>query len=222
MKPMLIINFKAYEQGVGKRALSLAGAAEKVAKDTGANIVLSVQPYDIGNVASAVSLPVYAQHMDPIEPGSRTGWILPQGVKEAGAKGTLINHSEHQMDNDKIRQNVEICRKIGIKSVCCAATPEGAGKIAAFSPDFIAIEPTELIGGDVSVSSAKPELISDTVRAVKGVNPGVTVLCGAGVNQKSDVEKAIELGAHGLIVASAIVKSENPEKEIAELVRGFG
>lgn len=222
MKPMLLINFKAYEQGIGEKALSLAKGAEKVAKETGKWIVLSVQHVDVKAISDSVGIDVYAQHIDPVEPGSKTGWILPLGVKQAGAKGTLINHSEHGIDDEKVKASVDVCKILGIVSVCCAATPERAKKIAAFSPDFIAIEPPELIGGDVSVSTAKPEIISDTVKAVKDVNPDVKVLCGAGVNQKSDVVKAIELGAHGVLVASAIVKSDNPGKVIQELSEGLG
>lgn len=221
MKPMLLINFKTYEQGLGKNALSLAKVADSVARKKNVNIVLSVQPTNLQTITGNVSIPVYAQHIDPITPGSHTGWILPEAVKDAGAKGTLINHSEHNIDKKSISENVKKCKEIGFVSVCCAATPKIAKEIAAFGPDFIAIEPPELIGGDVSVSKARPEIISDTVKAVKGVNPNVKVLCGAGVNSAEDVSKALELGAEGVLVASAIVKSKTPEKVILNLISGF-
>jgi triosephosphate isomerase len=221
MKPILLINFKTYEQGTGKKALAIAKAAEKVARQKGVKIVLSVQPTDLERVSSSVRLPVYAQHIDPITPGSHTGWILPDAVKEAGACGTLINHSEHNIELKAVKENVKMCREKGLVSVCCAATPQKAKSIASFAPDYIAIEPPELIGGDVSVSKAKPEIISDTVKAVKAVNKKVAVLCGAGVNSREDVSKALELGAEGVLVASAIVKSSIPEKVILDLVSGF-
>jgi len=218
---MLLINFKTYAQGTGKKALALARIADSAARKKGANIVLSVQPTDLREVARSVSLHVYAQHMDPVTPGSHTGWILPEAVKDAGARGTLINHSEHNIDRKSISENVRKCRELGLVSVCCAATPKIAKELAAFGPDFIAIEPPELIGGDVSVSKARPEIISDTVRAVRGVNPKVRVLCGAGVNSAGDVSKALQLGAEGVLVASAIVKSDNPEKAMLDLISGF-
>ena len=43
------------------------------------------------------------------------------------------------------------------------------------------MEPPELIGGDISVTTADPSIVSDTVAVVKAVNPNVRVLCGAGV-----------------------------------------
>jgi triosephosphate isomerase len=221
MKPMLLINLKTYEQGTGKAAVRLAKVAEKIAKKTKENIVLSVQPTDLKEVSDTVSIPVYAQHIDPVKPGSHTGWILPQAVKAAGAKGTLINHSEHNIDMKKIGECIGICKDLKLASVCCAATPLKAAEIAKFGPDFIAIEPPELIGGKVSVSTANPKIIEDTVEAVKRVDENVMVLCGAGVHCAEDVSKSIELGASGVLVASAIVKSKSPGKVIEDLISGF-
>ncbi len=221
MKPMLLINFKTYEQGTGKKALMIAKKAESVAKKNKADIVLSVQFTDIDRVSGGVSIPVFAQHIDPVEPGSHTGWILPQSVMEAGASGTLINHSEHNIDMKKIEACVGKCKELGLVSVCCAATPSIAGRIAAFSPDFIAIEPPELIGGDISVSKANPGIITKTVDTVRKVNPKVKVLCGAGVSCREDVSKALELGSAGVLVASAIVKSDKPDDVIVDLIGGF-
>ncbi|MBN2330671.1 MAG: triose-phosphate isomerase [Candidatus Aenigmarchaeota archaeon] len=222
MKPMLLINFKTYERGTGKKALSIAKKADMISKKCKANIVLSVQFADIERVSGAVSVPVFAQHIDPVEPGSHTGWILPQSVKEAGARGTLINHSEHGIDMKSVKACIGKCKELGLVSVCCAATPSVAGKIAGFGPDYIAIEPPELIGGDVSVSQANPGIITKTVEAVKKANPKVKVLCGAGVHCGEDVAKAVELGSAGVLVASAIVKSARPEEVIADLIGGFG
>jgi len=94
-KPILLLNFKTYEQATGAKAVKLAKAAEAAARGKKATVILAVQMTDIERVVKAVSIPVYAQHMDPITPGSHTGWILPEALKEAGAVGTLINHSEH-------------------------------------------------------------------------------------------------------------------------------
>lgn len=221
VKPMLLVNFKTYEEATGKAAVKLARAAASAAKKSGGNVVISVQPTDLHRVSSVVDMPVYAQHMDPVSPGSHTGWILPEAIKEAGAKGTLINHSEHAVDSARIGECVKRCRQLGLVSVCCAATPEKAAEIAAFLPDFIAIEPPELIGGKVSVSTANPQIIENTVDAVKRVSEDVMVLCGAGVQCGKDVAKALELGAVGVLVASAIVKSKSPEKVMLDLISGF-
>ena len=65
--------------------------------------------------------------------------------------------------------------------VCRAADVEEAKALAKLNPTYIAVEPPELIGGDISVTTADPAIVSDTVAAVKSVQPKVRVLCGAGV-----------------------------------------
>ena len=93
---------------------------------------------------------------------------------------------------------------------------EEAKKVDQFSPDYIAYEPPELIGGDVSVSTAKPEVIRDIVNSVK-----TKIIVGAGVKNKKDVEKCIELGAVGVLVASGVVKAKNAKKAIKDLAEGL-
>jgi thiazole synthase ThiGH ThiG subunit len=46
-------------------------------------------------------------------------------------------------------------------------------------------------------------------------------LVGAGVNSVSDVKIALELGAQGFLVATAIVKAEDPEKVLRKFVGAF-
>ena len=60
----------------------------------------------------------------------------------------------------------------------CAADVDEAHQLAELGPTFIAVEPPELIGGDVSVTTADPAIVSDTVNAVRAINPHVRVLCG--------------------------------------------
>ena len=95
-----------------------------------------------------------------------------------------------------------------------------SGAIAFLEPDMIAMEPPELIGGDISVSTARPEAIVETIEAVKSVK-SVPVLVGAGIKNGQDVKKAIELGAKGVLVASGIVKAKDPKKAINDLVDGM-
>ena len=91
--------------------------------------------------------------------------------------------------------------------------------MAAFAPDFIAVEPPELIGGDVSVTKANPFIIEDTVNSVKDVNKKISVLCGAGVKTGEDVAKALELGADGVLLASGVVKSKDPKATLLDLIK---
>ncbi len=214
---LAIINFKAYKTSTGLNAIRLAKICEKVAKKERANIAVAVQPADILAVAGHVDIPVLAQHVDAIEFGAKTGWILPESVQQMGAVGSLINHSEHQIPLAQINATIKRLKELGMLSVCCANTPATAVKIAKFKPDIIAIEPPELIGGNIAVSQAKPQVITQTTHRIRNI----PILCGAGVKTKDDVVKAVQLGAKGILVASGVTNSPNPEKALTQLVRGF-
>ncbi|MFH1398877.1 MAG: triose-phosphate isomerase [Candidatus Woesearchaeota archaeon] len=217
--PIILINFKNYEKAVGKNAVKLAKICEKVAKETRTNIVAVVNPIDLRAVASSVKIPVFAQHIDPIEYGKHTGHILPELVKQAGAKGTLINHSEFRLQPDQIKKAVKRAKLLKLTTVVCASTPKIAAAVAKFHPDFIAIEPPELIGSEKSVSSAKPEIILKTIAMVRKVAK-IPVICGAGVKDKNDVIVALKLGSVGVLAASHIAQASNPEKPLRELALG--
>jgi triosephosphate isomerase len=219
-KPVLLINLKTYEEGTAAKALEIARAAEKEARASGIDIILAVQTSDIRLVAENARIPVFAQHVDPVRYGSSTGWILPEAVKAAGAKGTLLNHSERRIDTVTAAKTLARCREAGLRVVICAESPEKARELAHLKPDYIAIEPPELIGGDVSVSKARPEVITESVRKVASV-ADIPVLCGAGVKDAADVRKAMSLVAKGVLVASGVVKAANPKEAIRELLDGF-
>src|SRR5262249_20609607 len=150
-----------------------------------------------------------------------TGAIPAELIKAAKAKGSLVNHSEKKIPQDKIKPTIDGLHRNGLESLVCAATTNEAVGIAHHTPTYIAVEPPELIGSGVSVSTAKPEIVINSVKAVKEVNHKITVLCGAGVSTKEDVKKAIELGSQGVLLASAFVKAPDPKVFLQELAAAF-
>ena len=217
--PLILVNFKTYAEATGKNALKLAEAAEKVSLKTGVCIGVAPQCADIALVAKEVSIPVFAQHIDPIKPGSFTGHILPEAVKEAGAIGTLINHSERRLKLAEIDATIVRALEIGLTSVVCTNNAAVSVAVAALKPDMLAVEPPELIGTGIPVSKAKPEVVTDTVERVKKVNSKVIVLCGAGITKGEDVAAALRLGTGGVLLASGVVKAKDPSKTLMELAK---
>ncbi|WP_297464718.1 triose-phosphate isomerase [Thermococcus sp.] len=217
-EPIIAINFKTYIEATGKRALAIAKAAEKVWKETGITIVVAPQFTDLKTVADSVEIPVFAQHLDPIKPGSHTGHVLPEAVKEAGAVGTLLNHSERRMILADLEASIRRAEEVGLMTMVCSNKPAVSAAVAALGPDYVAVEPPELIGTGIPVSRAKPEVITDTVELVRKVNPEVKVLTGAGISTGEDVKKALELGSVGVLLASGVTKAKDPEKAIRDLV----
>lgn len=214
---MLFINFKTYEEATGKNAVRLAKIAEKVAKETGKEIVLVPQAVDIERVAKAVKLKVFAQHVDEVGFGSHTGHIMINAAKQAGASGTIINHSENRISMDKIDSVIKRCKEENFTVLVCAQDADEVEEIAQLAPDYVAYEPPELIGGNISVSTARPEVVEESVRKAGNI----PLIVGAGVKNMKDVQISLQLGAVGILVASGIIKSKEQEKAIKELAEGF-
>lgn len=214
--PIIIVNFKTYSEATGRKAIELAKKAERVNSETNVSIGVASQFADIAAVAKAVKIPVFAQHIDPIKPGSYTGHVLAESVKEAGAIGTLINHSERQLKLSDINEVIKIARENNLLSVVCANNPSISAAVSALKPEIIAIEPPELIGTGIPVSKAKPEVVTGTIRLVRKINPEVTILCGAGISSGEDVTAALKLGTQGVLVASGIVKAKDQYSVLRE------
>jgi triosephosphate isomerase len=215
---VIFVNFKTYQKGTGEEALELAKICQAVARESGLEIIAVVQAADIWRLTQALSLPVWAQHLDAIEYGPHTGQILPEAAAAAGAKGTLLNHSENQLPVEVIKETIERCQKLKLKVLVCAKSLGEAQEIVEAKPDLIAFEPPELIGSQtISVSTAKPEIIKDFVRDVKDI----PILVGAGVHSREDVRMALSLGAVGFLVATDVVLAKDPKRELLDLTRGF-
>ena len=209
---MIIINFKAYEDATNWKARRLSKKCEKASKESGKKVVSVPQPQDIRICDGEV----FSQHVDGVDTGSHTGSVLAEGVKDSGASGTVLNHSEDRMEKEEIEKSIEKCGEIGLTTVVCAQSPEECEELSKLDPDFIAFEPPELIGGDTSVSQAQPDLIEEAVERSEA-----DLLTGAGIKNREDVEKSIELGCKGILVASGVVKAENQYEKIMELCEGL-
>lgn len=217
--PTIVVNFKVYAEAEGPRALTLAKTCQKVSKESGVQIAVCPPMIGLALIARSMDIPVYSQNVDPLKPGSGTGFVTPSMLHSTDVKGTLVNHSEHRQPLESVGTCIEMCKYLSLDVCACAESAEEAGKIAGFAPQMIAVEPPELIGGDVSVTTANPRIVSDTVDAVHSVNPDVAVLCGAGVETGEDVRAALDLGARGVLLASGVVKSRDPEAALRDLIK---
>lgn len=218
---VLVVNFKTYIEATGKKSIELAKLAEKSSRETGVTIVVAPQCTDIKAVSESVDVPVFSQHIDPIKAGAHTGHILAEAVKSAGAVGTLLNHSERRLEESEVREAINLARDSNLMTLVCADTPDAGAEIGRIGPDMIAIEPPDLIGTGVSVSKARPEIVTAAVKKIRRVNSEVKILCGAGVTTPEDVLKALELGTEGVLVASSIVKSKDPGQVLRGMAEAF-
>jgi triosephosphate isomerase len=217
-----IINFKNYLEIGGEKSVRLSKVSEQVSNSMGVDIMVAPPQSSLSQVCATVKTPVISQHVDFSKPGSTTGFVVPELIKSYGAAGSLINHSEHRIDSiDTIRELVSVLRNLQMISIVCVRTPEEAGIVANLDPDFIAIEPPELIGSGKAVSKENPSIVTRSISAVADKSVNSQVICGAGIVDKADVESALRLGAKGILVASGIIKADSWYDKIHELASGF-
>lgn len=216
--PIVILNYKTYLESSGENALELARALKSASEESGITMVAAPQAADIYRIQDQISLPIFAQHIDPITPGGHTGSNLIETLIEAGISGSLINHSENRMKLADIDEVIQLCKQNDIESCVCTNNIATSKAIATFSPDAVAVEPPELIGTGIPVSQAQPEVVEDSVKGVTSINKKIKVLCGAGISTGDDMKAAMDLGADGVLLASGIVKAENPKEALLDLV----
>lgn len=213
MRPILAVNYKAYyPHSFGKYAVEIARAALRVSRELDIELILAppfTELYRVIEEVKGSSVKVYAQHADPVEPGAVTGFIPLEGLREIGVHGVILNHSEHRLKLADINYLIKKAHSLGLEVLACADVPETGAAIAILEPDIVAVEPPELIGTGISVSRAKPEVITRSVEIIRELNNRVKILTGAGISTGEDVYIAVKLGTIGVLVASAIVKARD-------------
>jgi triosephosphate isomerase (TIM) len=219
--PLLLVNFKTYPETRGSRAVRLTKAASKVAQELDVSIAVAPGPLDLARVVESADIPVFAQHTDPRPSGQHTGAVTADYLKALGVTGTLLNHSEKRLHYGALEAARALCGSVGLLTVICAGTVAQARRVAALKSEFVAIEPPDLIGGDISVSTARPAIVSKSVEAVRAVSPRTAVLCGAGVKRKEDVVRALQLGASGVLLASGVTLAKDPAGALLSLASGL-
>jgi len=217
--PVFLLNLKAYLWG--REIIELAKAAEKLSKEVEVSFIIAPQLVDVYRVAEAVDLPVFAPTIDPITPGRGVGKALPEAIKDAGACGVLINHSENQRTLREIRQCIRRAHELNLLTLVCADSPESAAAVTLLGADLVLPEPPELIGTLRSVGREMSDFLTSSVNRVKQINPKTLVLAGAGIASPEDGAQVIRLGADGLGASRIIYEAKDRAKFIRETAKAM-
>ena len=218
----LIVNMKNYREVLGEGALKLGEAAAAAASQTKAEVIVAPPTPMLGLVAVGTGARVFGQSAVPSEAGRSTGAVLLEALKAAGASGVILNHSEAPLPLKEVAALVRRAAALEMKTCVCAGGSAKAARLSRLAPDYLAVEPPELIGSGVAVSRAKPGVITGTVAAARRAGYEGRVLCGAGITSGADVAKAVELGAQGVMVSSSVVKAADWTAKVAELATALG
>ncbi len=213
---MIILSLKTYKESTGEAAIKLLSCVKKIIKETGVKIIPAVQPTDIYRVKKELGIEVWAQHMDAIEPGKNMGWLSPYSLKEAGATGVIINHSEHKTSDENVKKILDKAREYKLRNVVIAFDPETVIKYDSWGPDYISYEREDAIGTGESMVEKEEENIKKLVSVLKR-----PLIIGAGIASGDDIRDALKIGAVGVIMASRFVLASDPEQKLRELAEGF-
>jgi triosephosphate isomerase len=217
--PVLVINFKNYREALSEEGLQLARSIGAAALEARASAVIAPPPAMLSSVLAETHLPVFSQHADPSKAENSTGHVTPSVLKAIGCAGSILNHSEHRLPVEQIREAVSLLKGCSLFSLVCAKDAREAGELASLDPDYIAVEPPELIGSGRAVSKVSPEVVVQAVEAILKANPRTVPLCGAGIVDGADVSASLRLGARGALVSSGVVKNANPYEKALELLK---
>jgi len=218
---MIFVNFKSYEQGSGANALHLISVLEKASQESQIKIVPVLQAADIREATMSTKLEIWGQHVDPVGYGAHTGSTIAESLKEDGAMGSFLNHSEHKFASfEDLATAHERCVEVDLKTLIFAADMEELKQVASLNPNYISYEPPELVGStETSVSEAEPRVIEEASELAR--KAGIPLIVGAGIKSSEDIHTGLALGAIGFAIASSIVKADDPKSVIDELLGGY-
>ncbi|MEK7177463.1 MAG: triose-phosphate isomerase [Patescibacteria group bacterium] len=213
---MIFLSLKTYKESTGEAAIKLLSCVKKISEETEVKIISAVQPTDIYRIKKELGIEVWAQHMDPIDPGKNMGWLSPYSLKEAGATGVVINHSEHKVSDEIIKNTLEKAKQYNLKTVLIGNSVDMILKFASWQPDYLSYEREDMVGGGISMLTQEVENVKKLVSALK-----IPLMIGAGISTGEDIKTALALGAKGAILASAFTLAVDPEAKLRELAMGF-
>ncbi|KRL05716.1 triose-phosphate isomerase [Liquorilactobacillus oeni] len=214
-KPFFMVNPKTYLYGAD--VIKLAELTEKIAAKYELQSIFTAQLIDIPDIKNKPTdnLLVTAQHMDTIEPSKGMGSVLPAALKNHGVDAVVLNHSERPLTISDLDAGIKSAKENDLLSIACADTLEQCKAIAELHPDAMICEPSALVG---SGSTSDKSYVTQSIAAVHSVAPDIFVIEAAGVGDAADVKKMLEWGADGTGGASGIVKADNWEEKLDEMM----
>jgi len=215
-RPIFIINAKNYNEGSGDRLARFIEYAVSASQDFKVNVLVAPPIVDLYYYARQHPEVLISQAVDTVGYGSSTGHIPLMRLIDMGLEYSLINHSENRVDHMLIKDINLAAEEHGFKLIVCIQSINELEELISLGvkPYAYAFEPPELIGTGRSVSKYAGESLRKAVDLCSG--EGVRCLCGAGITDVEDVELSMEYGVDGILVASGVVKADNPLKKIVQ------
>lgn len=200
----------------GKDIVDLAKVADAAAKKYDVRVIYTTPYANIKEVAqSTQKIYVFAPHMDYAPVGRGLANVLPESIKEAGAQGVMLNHSERPLSLATLGQTIKRARELEMMTIVCADSIEELKGVSILKPDMIVAEPTELIG---TGNAADVSYVKKSLDTIFAISKDIGVLIGGGISSGEDAYRVIKAGADATGSSSGIFKADDPEKMIYEML----
>lgn len=211
--PLFTVSPKTYL--LGDDSVAAAYLTDKIAEGRNHSIFWTAPVPELCEVAKELKYAIpTAQHADLVGDGKGMGLTPLESLKNAGVQAVFLNHTAHPMAVDKLAATIDRARELEILTIVAADSVTEAKAIAAMDPDVILCEPSSLVG---TGHTSDDDYISDTIAAVRSVNPDIVIMEGAGIRCGADVRRLIELGAQGTGISSALAITDDKVALLTEL-----
>ncbi len=218
LKPIIAINFKAYENAFGKQAERLLKKIDDIAKQYNVETIVALPLTEIYKAKEFKWIKIFSQTSHAVGFGGYTGKIPTKALLHYGVKGVVVNHAEDQKSTKEIDFILKEAYDHNLEVLLCAPSPEFALGMSYYKEvSYLAYEPPELIGTGKAVSQYRGEDIKRIASSIKLHNSLVKFLVGAGINSRKDIDISLQLGADGVFISSMVMKSQNIERTFEEI-----
>lgn len=200
----------------GKDIIELAKIAERASLRHNVEVIFTTPYVNINEVSAKTEhIHIFAPHIDCAPIGRGLANVLPESVRQAGATGVMLNHTEKQLSVAELISTIERAKGLDMMTIICATSIAETCAVAALHPDMIVSEPLELIGTGNAVGEC---FVRSAMDCVFKTDPNIGVLVAAGVHNGEDVYRIIRAGADATGSSSAIALAREPERVVDEML----
>lgn len=209
---MIFVNFKSYQSGTGEKGFKIAEYCQKVSLKGEIKFIPVVQTVDIYQVSQELDDGVWVQNADDKKAFKNTGYITVYALKQAGAVGIFINHSDCPKKLSEIKNLISMSKKYGLKSLVFAKNSQEVKQFDKLKPDFVSLEDPKLIASKIAMVDKYEHELRKIIKNTK-----TPFVIGAGIRTKKHYQKALKLGAVGVVLSSQIMEADSPKRAIEDL-----
>lgn len=114
------------------------------------------------------------------------------------------------LEDDRLASLYRLARDLGMSALVEVHDPKELDRALRISPRIVGVNNRDLRTFQVDLQT--------TARLRAQIPPGVVLVSESGVHCRQDVERLAEMGADAMLVGESLVRADDPERKIGELL----